>query len=169
MNPFRRGQEFMEKVFAEDKAFRVLLVIGLFGILFWSTYGHFMGAYEDPIKEVYGDAAWDEGIKLGHSMGLSNSLVATVAAIALPLIKSIRQRLKTALALVLGLSLVFFSLGFTYAAFTTKAPTEEAFDAALAIANQWITIPISLIASIVGVILFLALLYDLARKKPTIP
>lgn len=154
----------MEKSFTDDKAFRVLLVIGLFGILFWSTYGHIMALYEDNITATYGSLAWDEGIRFGHLHGLSNSIAATAAAIALPLIKSIRQRLKTALATVFGLSLVFWNLGYTYAAFTTTAPTDAAFETARATATQWIMIPISWFASLAGAILFVTLLYDLIKK-----
>lgn len=149
----------------EDKAFRVLLAIGLFGIIFWSTYGHIMAFYEDSIKAVYGDEAWKEGIKMAHLHGLSNSVVAAVASIALPLIKSIRPRRKTSLAVVLGISLFAFNLGYTYAAFATTAPTEEAFDSARAVALNWFIMPISMLASVVGGILFAALLYDLTRKK----
>jgi len=155
----------MEKSFTDDKAFRVLLVIGLFGILFWSTYGHIMAAYEDSITAAYGATAFDEGIRFGHLHGLSNSIAATAAAIALPLIKSIRQRLKMALAAVFGLALVFWNLGYTYAVFTTTAPTDEAFSTALSTATQWIMIPISWFASIAGAILFVTLLYDLIKKK----
>jgi len=151
--------------YTEDKAFRALLVIGLAGIIFWSAYGHVMAFYEDSVKEKHGDKAWDEGIKMGHLHGLSNSVVAAVASIALPLIRSIKSKLKTALAVTLGISLVSFNLGYTFAAFMTGAPTEEAFDTARSIALDWFIVPISVLASIVGGILFVALLYDLARKK----
>jgi hypothetical protein len=154
----------MEKSFTDDKAFRVLLVIGLFGILFWSTYGHIMALYEDNITATYGATAFSDGIRFGHLHGLSNSIAATAAAIALPLIKSIRQRLKMALATVFGLALVFWNLGYTYAAFTTTAPTDTAFATALSTATNWILIPISTFASIAGAILFVALLYDLKKK-----
>ena len=149
----------------EDKAFRVLFVIGLAGIIFWSTYGHIMAFYEDSIKEAHGKKAWSDGIKMAHLHGLSNSIVATVVSIALPLIKSIRPKLKIALAVLLGLSLNSFNLGYTYAAFTTTLPTEEAFDSARAIALNWFIVPTSTLASIVGGILFAALLYNLTRKK----
>lgn len=155
----------MEKSFTDDKAFRVLLVVGLFGILFWSTYGHVMAAYEDSITATFGSAAWEDGIRMGHLHGLSNSIAATAAAIALPLIKSIRTRLKTVLALVLGLTLVLWNLGYTYAVFTTTAPTDEAFETALSTATNWILIPFSMLASLAGGILFVALLYDLIKKK----
>lgn len=151
--------------FTEDKAFRVLLVIGLFGMIFWSTYGHIMAYYEDSITEVHGNKAWEEGIKMGHLHGLSNSLVAAVASIALPLIKSIRSRPKAFLAAVLGLSLFSFNLGYTYAALTTAAPTEQAFDSSRVVALNWFIVPISVLASIVGGILFIALVYDLISKK----
>lgn len=157
--------------FTEDPAFRALLVIGLFGLLFWSTYGHAIGYYEDSVSpslsEKYGALAFDEGFRFAHLHSMTNSLVATAASIALPLITSIRRRLKTVLAIVLGLSLILWNTSYLVAALTESAPTDEAFEAAKTNALNWIGIPLSWIASVVGIILFLALLYDLARKKPT--
>ncbi len=152
--------------FTDDTAFRVLLVITLFGIIFWTTYGHIMALYEDSLVQAYGELAWDEGIKMAHLHGLSNTFVVGIIALALPLIVSIGKRLKTLLATVSGLSFVFWNLGYTYAAFTTTAPTDEAFESAKTFTLNYFMIPLSWLASITAGILFIALLYDLARKKP---
>lgn len=161
--------------FTEDTAFRALVVIGLVGILFWSTFGHAIAYYEDSLVATYGPLAFDEGFKMAHLHSMVNSSVTLAAAVALPLITSIGRRLKTALATVLGLSLVTWNATYLYAAMTTTAftttatPTpdelDSAFEAARTAALQWIGIPISWLASVVGGILFLALIYDLARRK----
>lgn len=156
--------------FTEDSAFRALLVIGLFGLLFWSTYGHAIGYYEDSVSpslsEKYGALAFDEGFRMAHLHSMTNSLVALAASIALPLITSIKRRLKTALAAVFGLSLILWNTAYLIAALTEAAPTDDAFEAAKTNALNWFGIPLSFVASLVGLVLFAALLYDLARKKP---
>ena len=151
--------------FFKDTAFRTLLVIGIIGIVFWSTYGHALAYYEDSLRATYGDVAFEDGFRMAHLHGLSNSLAAAVSAIALPLIVSLGRRLKTAIAAILGISLVFWNLGYTYAALTTSPATEEAFNAAKSNATTMFLVPISWLASITGIILLLVLLYDLIRKK----
>lgn len=152
--------------FTEDPAFRALLVLGLLGLLFWSTYGHAIGYYEESLVAQYGSLAFDEGFRMAHLHSMTNSLVATAAAVAMPLIVSIGRRLKTALAAIFGLSLITWNTAYLYAALTTAAPTDEAFETARTNALNLIGIPISWIATAVGLILFVVFIYDIARKKP---
>jgi len=70
------GWKQYERVHEEDKAFRVLFVIGLFGILLWSTYGHAIAYCEDTLRETYGEEAWQEGFRMDHLHSLADSLAA---------------------------------------------------------------------------------------------
>jgi len=155
------GREFLQ-----DPAFRLLLVISLFGILFWTTLGHALAYYSDYIRATYGSSAYTGGFRFAHMHSTANSLVAGVASIALPLITSIKRKLKTFLALLFGLSLISWNVGYIWAGLTTTTPTTAAFNTQLVIATNYWIIPISWLASIAGGILFLALLYDLIRKRP---
>lgn len=152
--------------FTEDPAFRALLVIGIFGLLFWSTYGHAIAYYEDSLVATYGSLAFDEGFKMAHLHSMTNSLVAVASAIAMPLIVSIGKRLKTGLAIIFGLSLLTWNTAYLYGALTTTAPTDEAFEAARTNALNLIGIPLSWVATAVGLIFFVVFIYDIARKKP---
>lgn len=152
--------------FTDDPAFRVLLVIGIFGLLFWSTYGHAIAYYEDSLTAQYGSLAFDEGFKMAHLHSMVNSTAAVASAIAMPLIVSLGRRVKTGLAAIFGLSLLTWNTAYLYAALTTTAPTDEAFEAARTNALNIIGIPLSWIATVVGLIFFVVFIYDLVRKKP---
>jgi hypothetical protein len=151
--------------FYKDKAFISLLLIGLFGIVGWDILGHFLGIFGDQITTVFGPDAYEDGFRMAHLHGLSNALALPAGALAMPLITSIKPVHKYRLALVLGLTVVLWNFTYLFAGLTTAAPTSDAFAASK---TAWLTffgVPVSMVASAVGVILLSALVYDLYKRR----
>lgn len=68
--------------------------------------------------------------------------------------------------LVIGIfGLAFWNLSYKWAAVAPSAPTDAALNQVRAIVSQWFLASVSWLAILVGGILFLTLLYDLARQK----